>query len=460
MRRTAIILVAALLAAAAPALGDTIVVDHAGGGDYTDIQDGIDAASHGDTVLVLGGTYTGERNRDLDFGGTAIRLGGSPGHELTTIDCQGLGRGFHFHSGEDTSAVVSGVLVTNAVADSGAGAFCQNGSSPKFERCIFVSNDASAIGGGLCVVDSSPVLRDCYFDSNTASGGGRRAGQGGGAGCIDGAVLVMSKTQFVDSLADGTGGGVYARDSQITCVSCEFHNSQLTTYGNHGAGVYLQDCNNSSFLNCVFEGNGGLQPVLGGGLMMTSSAATLTGCRFINNASGTGGGAYVTQSSSTCVFDRCTFAGNTGSWAAAGGIHVVAEASVLITKCTFVDNGHSHVWCQSASPDILESILAFSRNGPPITCDDGTETPLITHCFIFGNSESDDLCGGNHFDNEYVDPAFCDLWDYDLTLCEDSTCLPGLNPWGMPIGAHGVGCPPCGTTVESRTWGGIKAMYR
>ena len=460
MRSAAIIWTAALLAADTSALADTIVVDHAGGGDYVTIQEGIDAADHGDTVLVLGGTYTGEGNRDLDFGGTLLRLEGSPGHVLTTIDCEDAGRGFHFHSGEDTTAVVYGMMITNATADSGAGAYCQNGSGPKLEQCIFMENRATAIGGGLCAVNSSPVIRDCYFDSNTSSDAARRSGQGGGAGCVDCPVLSMCGTQFVENQSNGTGGGISARECQIGCVSCEFHGNQLTTYGSHGAGVYLQQCNNSSFLNCLFEENGGLQPVVGGGLMVSSSAATVTGCRFINNSSGTGGGAHVIYGSSTCVFDQCTFAGNIGTWGAAGGIHVASGASALITKCTFVDNGNCHIWCQGASPDILESILAFSRSGAPVKCDEGTETPLVTHCFIFGNAGGDDLCGGNHYDNEYTDPAFCDLWGYDLTLCEDSMCLPGLNPWGMPVGAHGQGCPPCGTVVQSTTWGGIKALYR
>ena len=68
--------------------------------DQPTIQAGLNAASHGDTVLVADGTYTGLNNKDLDFNGKAITVRSEDGPANCVIDCQDQGRGFYFHSGE------------------------------------------------------------------------------------------------------------------------------------------------------------------------------------------------------------------------------------------------------------------------------------------------------------------------------------------------------------------------
>ncbi|MCK5172374.1 MAG: hypothetical protein KAR47_03230 [Planctomycetes bacterium] len=89
MKRTTLLLIAALLIPAAVTQAQAIItVNQDGTGGFTTIQAAINAANDGDTVMISDGVYTGQGNRDIDFLGKAIIVCSKSGAEKCTINCQ------------------------------------------------------------------------------------------------------------------------------------------------------------------------------------------------------------------------------------------------------------------------------------------------------------------------------------------------------------------------------------
>ena len=296
-----------------------------------DIQDLIDAAAPGDTLRVPAWTYTGPRNRDLDFRGKNLVLLGA-GKDGTIIDCEGLGRGFLFQTGEDSTAVVQGFTIRNAWAG-------------------LDSTGAERNGGGAGLSGASPTFRDCTFESCNAF-------NGGGIYATGGSSLRLESCRFDTQTASERGGGLYLSGAAATLQECSFD----SCHAQEGGGLYGDIGSSIDLKECTFSSNTAVQD--GGGLTAGGDTLHVGGCLFLNNVSdhGSGGGGFLYCPSTV---DSCTFSGNAGIalysgysyqlWSPQPGSSIrlqgLAGSSTLsgayypieITRCDFQDNSGSAV---------------------------------------------------------------------------------------------------------------------
>jgi hypothetical protein len=416
MRIPTLAFLVVLLCISLPASATVIVVDHAGGGDYETIQEGIDAAAPGDTVLVLPGVYSGPQNRDIDCYGSAITVTSTLARDPVIVECDGLGRGFVFQTGETAGTVLRGFEITHA---NGGGIVC-HGASPTIRECVVELGQAGS-GAGMDVTGASePQIIDCFFLNNEAMGGG------GGLRCSGSLSKPSIKGCVFKENAAGIGGGIMSRDGACPVVE-----------------------------RCAFEGN---TADYSGGMRFEAGCARVTNCLFRQNHA-VSGGAMGSGYYSTPTLRFVTCIDNTASERGA----CFADGTYAdIRYCTFVGGGSPNgggMFCGEpfGTMELRNSIIAFSSEGAAVTCD-AVGWPTITHCCVFGNAGGDVMCG-NTFSNLLEDPRFCDLLNGDVTLHEESPCLPASNPWGEQIGAHGQGCEGP-VPVEAISWGAVKAMYR
>lgn len=163
-------------------LSDTITVDINGSGNYLTIQEGINAAENGDTVLVHPGTYYENINyngKNITVASLYLTTQNNSYIDSTIIDGNQNGSVVTFNSGEDSTAILCGFTLTGGIGNMdyfdkryGGGIFCKN-SSANIKNCI-VKENISYEGGGIYCKNANLFLESTsvYYNHSRFLGGG------------------------------------------------------------------------------------------------------------------------------------------------------------------------------------------------------------------------------------------------------------------------------------------------
>ena len=409
-----------LVAAAAAASAHTIHVDHAGGGDYLTIQEGIDAAAYGDTVLVALGTYY----EHLYMGPTAdgVALLSETGPESTIIDNEGLSYYSVIHCenvGPDMR--IEGFTITGGDSYYWGGGIRADNADVRIVSCTIRDCRALLIqGGGIGSTDSSIEVSGCWIEGN-------RAGDGGGISVWGGEAIIKEST-IIGNAADSFAGN------------------------QSGGGIYIS-CNHAEITDNRIEGNyaligGGIQ-VWGGGSM------TILDNRIIGNTSGYEGGGIALYRA-TCSVSGNVIAGNQANTWGGGAVDVRSPGSSPLR--TLVQFSSNIFFGNTAAG---ESAIRIHQGGPtPIfnnnfLADDTffevrvEDTPSADTIDFTGNwwgtEDPDEIALKIRDCND--DPAL--LWCIDFSdWCTDPSCDGQVTS---------VEDPPETAPVS---WGRIKSLYR
>jgi nitrous oxidase accessory protein NosD len=135
--------------------------------DYASIQEAIQAAGSGDTVIVSPGTYF----ETIDFLGKDITVTSEQGPTLTIVDGHGAGSVVSFKLRESRNAVLSGFTLRGGYTNSfGGGGVAIISSSPTIRDNIIRDNQVCNNGAGINSIFGSPLIEHNTITHNSVRG--------------------------------------------------------------------------------------------------------------------------------------------------------------------------------------------------------------------------------------------------------------------------------------------------
>ena len=209
----------------------------------TNIQDAIDVATEGSSVVVTDGVYILVGTLQITNGIVFTSVNGALYTHIqgsNSIGCLFL---------SSSNAVVRGFTLSDGIkyGEIGGGGVCISNAGT-VEWCI-VKNNAAQYGAGVYLYKGG-VIRNCLIQSNWVNGG-----LGAGIHCDNGGVVEGCLVCANYSSSGGSGGGIYCRNGGLV-RNCTIAGNWVTDYNfnfGQGGGICCKDT--ATVVNTVIVSN-------------------------------------------------------------------------------------------------------------------------------------------------------------------------------------------------------------
>jgi parallel beta-helix repeat protein len=397
--------------------------------DYPTIQDAINAAINGQTILVAPGTYI----ENINFLGKAITVKSTDGPGTTIIDGRYFMSVVTFNNSEASTSILEGFTLINGDAYWGAGVRCI-GSSPTIKNNSITQDCVSNKGWGIYLVDATnttiygntitnnydAALYLCnsaknIITANNVSNALWLQGSptntittnsfGSGGITITGDEPSHWNTQIIENNAvngkpiyyyknNDIGGDVASDAAQIILVQCSNFTLQNLTITNVTRGIQLAySMDNTISMNTIAANEYGI-------FVECSSENTIANNTIINNHDG------------ICLENSCTttISGNTITHNTDNGVILAGSSTSIISENTITDHNYGINLYISSNNEITHNLLKNnSQSG--ISVDFKSSNNHLYHNNFINNTQEDAYDQGSHtsWDNGYPDGG--NYWD-------------------------------------------------
>jgi nitrous oxidase accessory protein NosD len=395
-------------------------------GDYLAIQEAIDAAKDGDTVLVHPGTYV----ENIDFKGKAITVKSTDGPDSTTIDGGMKGSVVTFVSDEGNDSVLDGFFITNGSGTYypgwsgylGGGIYCDL-SCPTISNNVIDGNSADNGGGVACFNNS-----DAIISNNTISWNDAAFYHGGGILCNQSCPTISNNTISNNSCVRNGGGIICRVNSHAEIVNNLIKDN---TAGWPGGGIFISIDSSTMVLDNIISGNDSIEG--GAGMFCCkNSAPTISGNVITENtASGINGcGGGILFNNSLPLICNNIIAGNTATWYC-GGIgawtdcHITAVNNTVCNNTAGLGGSGLEIWDYS-SATVINTVFWDNTGQAEIYLEQNASAD-IDYSDVEGGMESlfkdgsSTIIWGLHMID--ADPLFVDSGNNDFHLTWLSPCI-------------------------------------